>query len=122
MTGTQRAKLLRHIVEHAPKAGRKFAPHGRLEGFCWARPGANAWHLGPVQGSVQACRNLLLDAAGRLAGQRVYVDVPINNADAMKLMSEMGFVEERRFIRMGRGKRVAERLDFFWGSFGPEKG
>jgi hypothetical protein len=65
---------------------------------------------------------LLLDAARRFAGQRVYMDVPIDNANAIKLMTDLGFTEERRFLRMGRGSRVTERLDLFWGSFGPEKG
>ncbi|HZZ79520.1 MAG TPA: GNAT family N-acetyltransferase [Gemmataceae bacterium] len=122
VTGTRRDKLLRHFLEHAPATGRKIASPNQVEGFCWARPGANAWHIGPVQGSPAACRPLLLDAANRFAGQRVYIDVPIANAEAMALMEELRFTEERRFVRMGRGPRVVEQLHHFWGSFGPEKG
>jgi GNAT superfamily N-acetyltransferase len=122
VTGTRREKLLRHLYESDPARMRKFAPAGGLEGFCLARPGANAWQMGPVQGSSLAAQRLLLDAAHRFAGQRVYLDVPIDNADAVAKAQSLGLTEERRFLRMGRGPRVPEKLELYWAAFGPEKG
>jgi GNAT superfamily N-acetyltransferase len=122
VTGTRRENLLRHLFEADPARMRKFAPSARLEGFCLARPGANAWQIGPVQGSPQAGRRLLLDAAHQFAGQRVYLDVPIDNAAAVAVAQSLGLTEERRFLRMGRGRRCVEKLEVFWAAFGPEKG
>jgi GNAT superfamily N-acetyltransferase len=121
VTGTRREKLLRHLYEADPARMRKVASAG-LGGFCLARPGANAWQIGPVQGSPQAGRRLLLDAAHRFAGQRVYLDVPIDNADAGALAQSFGLTEERRFLRMGRGRCCVEKPEHFWAAFGPEKG
>ncbi len=120
VTSTRRDRLLCHLYEADPARMRKFASAARLEGFCLARPGANAWQIGPVQGSPQAGRRLLLDAAHRFAGQPVYLDVPIDHAAAVALAQSLGLTEERRFLRMGRGRRIVEKLDLFWAAFGPE--
>ncbi len=122
VTGTRREKLVRHLFQTEPARMRKFAPAARLEGFCLARPGANAWQIGPVQGSPQAGRRLLLDAAHQFAGQRVYLDVPIDNRDAVAVAESLGLTEERRFLRMRRGPRIPEKVELFWAAFGPEKG
>ena len=87
-----------------------------------ARPGANAWQLGPIQGTVEGGRELLIDAAFRFAGQRVNLDVPTANADAIAMAKSLGLTVQRSFLRMTRGRRLLERLDYYWSSFGPEKG
>lgn len=122
VTGTRRDRLLRLLFEGDPTSLRVFAPAGRIEGFLLARPGANAWQLGPVQGSPRAAHALLRDAAHRLAGQRVYLDVPIDHAAAVALAQSLCLVEERRFLRMRRGRPIAEDLERYWSAFGPEKG
>ena len=122
VTKTPREKLLRHLYEADPGAMRKYAPHGELEGYCVSRPGANAWHVGPIQGSPDAGRALLGDAARRFAGQRVYVDVPTDHAKAIAEVQALGLTPQRPFLRMSRGERVSETLDLFWSNFGPEKG
>ncbi len=116
VTGTRREKLLRHL------SVRKFVRAGRLEGFCCERPGANAWQIGPICGSAEAARNLFLDAARRHVGERVYLDVPVDHLQAVALVQAAGLTEQRRLLRMGRGRRVRERLEMFWSGFGPEKG
>ena len=122
ITQTPRAKLLQHLFEVAPDTMRKFAPAGRLEGYCLSRPGANAWHVGPILGTPEAGRRLLLDAARRYAGQRVYLDVPTDHARAVALAQSLGLTAQRPFLRMSRGPRLTENLDCFWSAFGPEKG
>jgi hypothetical protein len=65
---------------------------------------------------------LLLDAARRFARQPVFLDVPIEYAEAVALVGTLGLTEQRRFLRMSRGRPVRENLGLFWTSFGPEKG
>lgn len=122
VTRTRREKLLRHLFDAFPQRARKFAPAGELQGYCLARPGSNAWQVGPIQGTAVAGRALLLDAARQFAGQRVYLDVPTDHAAAVAGVQAFGWTVQRTFLRMSRGQRVAENLERFWSSFGPEKG
>ncbi len=122
VTQTGREKLLRHLWEADPKAMRKFAPNDILEGYVMARRGAQAWQLGPMQGSLAAGRALLADAAQRFAGQPVYLDVPVDHADAVAHMRTLGLTPQRSFLRMTRGRRLRENRAHYWCSFGPEKG
>jgi GNAT superfamily N-acetyltransferase len=122
VTKASRAKLLQHIFDNVPECSYKYVSHGQLEGYCMARPGSNAWQLGPIQGSPKAGRALLLNAASRFAGQRVYLDVPTVNTEAITLAQSLDLTVQRSFLRMTRGCRMEERLDLFWTSFGPEKG
>ena len=122
ITKTNRAKLLDHLYAAAPDMMRKYAADDRLAGYCLCRPGANAWQIGPLQGSSDAGTHLLLDAARRLTGQRVYFDVPTANAAAIQLAQSLGLIVQRPFLRMSRGRRLDENLRMYWAAFGPEKG
>jgi GNAT superfamily N-acetyltransferase len=122
VTRTRREKLLRHLVDAYPGVSRKFAPDGELEGFSLARPGAHAWQIGPIQGSPQAGRVLVLDAARRFAGQPVYLDVPADHAEAVAMVRALDLAPQRPFLRMSRGRRGQENLALFLSGFGPEKG
>ena len=122
ITGTRREKLLRHLLDASPDHTRKLTVNGNLHGYSFARPGANAWHVGPIQGSAAATAVLFQDAALRYAGQSVYFDVPTDNAAAVALVQSIGLTPQRSFLRMTRGRRVREDLTRSWCTFGPEKG
>lgn len=118
VTKTRRERLLRMLVE----TGRKFVVAGEVRGFCFVRPGANAWQIGPLAGMPDAGAALLVDAAQRFAGQPVYVDVPDDHAAAVAQVRALGLTPQRSFLRMTRGRAVREDLTRLWASFGPEKG
>ena len=124
VTATRREKLLRHIFDSAPQNGLKYAPDGKLKGFCLFRPGSNAWQIGPVQGTVGAGLHMLSIVKRHLAGERVYIDVPKAHEVAVIVAQSLGLNLQRSFLRMCRGKSLADRehLHLFWSSFGPEKG
>jgi hypothetical protein len=65
---------------------------------------------------------LLADAWRRHAGQRVFVDVPVDNGPAVAAVGAAGLVSQRPLYRMCRGPRPYERIEQLWVSFGPEKG
>jgi GNAT superfamily N-acetyltransferase len=81
-------------------------PHSSLltlPGFLLARPGANAWFLGPwVARSPEIAEALLCACLARLAGQRVFADVPANHP-ARQLVARYGFVTQRPLTRMWLG-------------------
>ncbi len=122
ITKTRREKLLCHIHEANPDLSHKYTRAGRFEGYCLCRPGSNAWQLGPLQGMPDAALYLLADAAQRLAGQRVYLDVPLENVPACVSAQALGLTAQRTFLRMTRGRRIAEDVRLFWTGSGPEKG
>ena len=75
-----------------------------LSGFLLARPGANAWHLGPwVARSTETAEALLRACLARLAGQRIFADVPANHP-ARQLVARHGFVAQRSLTRMWLGR------------------
>lgn len=122
VTKTAREKLLRHLLRAEPERGRKHTTDGRLDGFCLCRPGSIAWQIGPLIGTPEAGQSLLLDAALRLAGERVFLDVPRDHASANDLVRTLGLTVQRPFWRMTRGRPVHEDLKSMWCVFGPEKG
>lgn len=74
-----------------------------LEGFLLARPGANAWHLGPwAARSPEAAEALLCACLARLAGQRIFADVLVNHP-ARQLVARYGFAPQRPLTRMYLG-------------------
>lgn len=81
-------------------------PHSAIRipsGFLLARPGANAWHLGPwVARSAETAETLLRTCLARLAGQRIFADVPVNHP-ARQLVARHGFVTQRPLTRMWLG-------------------
>jgi GNAT superfamily N-acetyltransferase len=121
ITQTSREKLMRRLLQDGDET-RAFISNSELKGYYLARPGANAWKIGPIQGSVEAGAALLRDAAGRFANKRVYLDVPVDNAAAVAMVQELGLSPQRPFLRMTLGRRLREDLTQFWSSFGPEKG
>ena len=115
-------KLLHSLYQESPYSAEvcRRRPLARLLPVASGR--ANAIQVGPLQGSCEAGRQLLLDASQRLAGERVYLDVPIDHTEAVAAAQLLGLNVERHLLRMGRGRRLQENLSLFWSSFGPEKG
>jgi GNAT superfamily N-acetyltransferase len=121
-TGTDRGKLLRRLFAERPEEVRAAHRDGRVEGYVMARPGAHAIQVGPCIASPDAGRSLLADAWNRHAGRCVLIDIPDDNAEARALAEASRLTVHRRFVRMCRGDRVAERPEMIWASSGPEMG
>jgi ribosomal protein S18 acetylase RimI-like enzyme len=120
ITRTARGRFLLRLFAEWPEAVRAAPGPGGWSGLLAARRGANAVQLGPCLG--EASPVLLADAQRRLAGQRVYLDVPLDNGPAVRLAEGLGLAEQRRLTRMVRGEPIVENLDLLWASSGPEKG
>jgi GNAT superfamily N-acetyltransferase len=121
-TGADRSKMLTCLFMEYSDLMRLAQRDGIVEGYLAARPGAQAWQVGPCVANATAGPRLLNDAWRRFAGQRILLDVPSAHTAATALAGSMGLTIQRRLVRMGRGVKVAERVETLWASSGPEKG
>lgn len=122
VTGTDRGRLLRRLHEDQPGALSIVGDGNAPEGYVMSRPGASAWQVGPCIASARAGPRLFADAARRLPGERVFIDIPECHVDAANVACAFGLGPSRHLTRMGRGPRVVEDLALLWASAGPEKG
>jgi GNAT superfamily N-acetyltransferase len=123
VTRADRRRLLERLFDEYADSFRMAKCDGTLIGFLASRPGAIAAQIGPCLATNEdAGRLLLADAAGRLAGQRVLVDVPLSNIAAVRAVEAIGLTAQRELLRMGRGESAVERVEQLWASCGPEKG
>jgi ribosomal protein S18 acetylase RimI-like enzyme len=122
-TGTDRRRLLERLCQERPDALRVFAPGGEPAGYGGSRLGARAVQLGPIVAPDAAAGAALADhALAGLAGQAVFLDVPVDNRPASRWAESHGLRVQRMLTRMCRGEPVRDRPDRLWACFGPEKG
>lgn len=122
MTGRERVKMLGRLFEEFPENIRITRRADEIEGFITMRPGANAVQIGPCTAMPDAGSALLCDAFNRCAGETVFVDIPLDNTEAVKVAKSNGLTIQRPFTRMSWGLKAIDNAEFSWASSGPEKG
>jgi predicted N-acetyltransferase YhbS len=122
-TGTERRALLDRLVQDNPVeyvvAG---PPGGPIRGFALWRPGSSAHQIGPCIAERDAGRPLLDEAARRLAGRLIIIDIPVHHGDAVAWATGIGLTATREFWRMTRGEPAVEDTERLWAGSGPEMG
>jgi GNAT superfamily N-acetyltransferase len=122
-TGTDRRTFLSRLFAEQPERMLVAVQNdGRLAGYLASRPGARAIQVGPCVGAGDAGATLLAHALHQLMGQKVFVDVPDENAASIGIVKSTGLTPQRSFVRMCRGPRVVDRPNELWACAGPEKG
>ena len=122
MTGRERVKMLGRLFEEFPESLRIVRRAGEIEGFITMRPGANAVRIGPCTATADAGPVLLRHAFNHCAGEPVLVDVPLDNAEAVKLVESSGLTIQRTFTRMSWNRKAIDNAGASWASSGAEKG
>jgi len=122
MTGRERVKMLGRLFEEFPESLRIVRRADEIEGFITMRPGANAIQIGPCTATGEAGPALLCDALGRCAGRPVFIDIPLDNAEAVKVAESNGLTVQRSFTRMSWGRKAVDNPQASWASSGAEKG
>jgi GNAT superfamily N-acetyltransferase len=91
--------------------------------YACSRKGRNAVQLGPIIASTPEAGRQISDAMLRhFNGMPVFVDIPAPNKAALRWAGSNGLEEQRRFIRMYRGKKLNDYPESIWAGSGPEKG
>lgn len=122
VTGENRTKMIQALFKEYPENTSVLMHGDKLEGFVTIRPGSNAVQIGPCTATLNAGPDLLSYALHKCAGKSVYIDIPTDNTNSVKIAESSGFKIQRRFIRMFRGERVKDNVEAIWASSGPEKG
>lgn len=122
MTGTNRAKMLSRLFEEFPEDIHALWHGDKIEGFIITRPGANAIQIGPCIATTDVGSALLSDALNRCAAEPVFIDIPLDNAGAVRVAESGTLRIQRYFMRMYRGERVKDNIKALWAGSGPEKG
>ena len=118
-TATPRTRLLEAL---AAENGAHVRSVGAT-GYLMDRPGAQAAQIGPsVALDLASGLALLNDAARRLAGKPVMIDIPACNSPAITWVEAAGLKAQRTFLRMRRGPAIVDHPEQIWASSGPEKG
>jgi GNAT superfamily N-acetyltransferase len=120
ITATRRAAFLQDLLRSDT-----FLHSVMDDGLAYAgsRRGRNAVQLGPAVASTPEGGKLLCDAMlRRFEGLHVFIDSPLANEAALSWATANGLVEQRRFVRMYKGKKINDLPELIWASSGPEKG
>jgi hypothetical protein len=122
VTGTDRGRLLRRLVEEHPESVQVAIESGDVRGFLLSRPGSRARRIGPCIARDHAGPRLFGGLGRTYAGETVAIDIPTDNVPAMALARSWGLKITGTLTRMSRGRPITEDAARLWASSGPEKG
>ncbi len=121
--GMNRHRLLESLHSQSPQGMHAVFSNGDVAGYLSYREGMVATQIGPSVVRDDDVGVQLADAAlTRCAGQKVFMDIPVENTTATRWAQSRGLTLQRPLMRMHRGKPVGDNPKFQWASSGPEKG
>lgn len=121
--GADRRPLLAALLHNYPGLAWKVERDGALAAACLGRPGANFHQVGPVLAhTVEDARAVLAPVLRLLAGRPAVLDVPEMHDALLDWLRDLGFFEERYFIRQARGTNVPGLPEAYFAIAGPEFG
>jgi len=106
--GVSRQRLLEKLYEENPTLS--FVAHtpdsSEIIGYLFARPGENAFQIGPwISKEPAAAEQLFRVSLNALSGQPLFLDILHQvNPDAETMVTKYGFTTQREFVRMFYGK------------------
>jgi GNAT superfamily N-acetyltransferase len=99
--GADRGRLLAAWFERAPECAWMVDDASGVKGYAFGRPGYRYYQLGPVVATDAAiARDMATRCLSPLSGRVFAIDVPLLDEEWIDFLKSVGFVEERRFVRM----------------------
>ena len=99
--GADRGRLLAALFERAPECAWVVDDAAGVKGYSFGRPGHLYYQLGPVVATdARTARELVGGCLSQLGGRVFAVDAPLLDGEWLEFLKSVGFVEERRFLRM----------------------
>lgn len=102
--GANRSSLLQWMWENAPEFAFLIEDGIEIKGYVMGRYGHDFLHIGPVLAeNIGIARDLLCAVLNKCAGSTVIIDALHDEPEWINWLKEIGFTEQRNFIRMFRG-------------------
>jgi len=122
--GADRGKVLEWSWKNAPQFAFLTEDTTGISGYCLGRPGHHYTHIGPIVArDVQQAMDLISDVMRQCDEQAILLDISLHDPAWGKWISSIGFVEQRRFIRMYHGSNAwPGRPEKQFAILGPELG
>jgi hypothetical protein len=122
--GANRQPLLEWIWEGAPQYAFMLEEKNKIQGYCLGRQGYNYMHIGPViANNIDVAKNLVGAALQNSIGLPVILDALHFDSGWLKWLADIGFAEQRPFIRMYRGTNAFHAVpEKQYAILGPEFG
>jgi GNAT superfamily N-acetyltransferase len=122
--GVHRAAVLRGLWRNCPSMAWQLVRIGEPTGFCLGRPGARFRQIGPIVGlREEDAAGLVAAATSGFDAEPVLLDVPEMQTKFLQRLRELGFSEQRSFVRMYRGSNRYRGLPAMqFATSGPELG
>ncbi|HUR57526.1 MAG TPA: GNAT family N-acetyltransferase [Opitutaceae bacterium] len=122
--GAERARVIASLRGRNPAWCFVARDGANVTGYLIARQGASAVQIGPwMARDAATAEDLWRAVSSRIAGKRVYIDVPAPNAPGVSLMQRLGFKVQRTLTRMFFGKNTSPGTpEKIYSTGGPEKG
>ena len=122
--GADRKILLQWLLKGAPQLAFIIKENDNVKGYCLGRHGYNYTQIGPVVAdNIDIATDLVSAALHNCIGEPVIIDISHFDKNWMMWLIDLGFVEQRSFMRMYRGSnnfRTITRKQF--AITGPEFG
>ena len=122
--GTERAAMLRWMLDGAPELAWVIESDGRLAGYTFGRLGHLFQHVGPIVADEERAAAALVTAclAGHASMPSV-IDAPRRSGGWLQVLARLGFTEQRPLTRMSRGEgRLPGHPEQAFAILGPEFG
>lgn len=103
--GTNRQQLIKYLVREYQGKAWLLKRDAHIDGFILGREGNKYHHIGPLMTyNLDNAKNLFCKSLNDLINKPVVVDVPFGKKEWIEWLSSIGFVVQRFFTRMYKGK------------------
>jgi hypothetical protein len=115
--GCEREAFLRPWVEAAGAIALGLEDAGELLGYGVARPCGEGFKIGPLfAADATSAERLLAGLGSAVAGERIFLDVPDRNPEALALAAELGMEQVFACARMYRGEPPPQDRERIFGN------
>ena len=103
--GADRTQLIESLVREYPDKLWLLERNNFIAAFALGRDGSKYHQIGPVMAaSFTDAKRLVTKALKKLVNQPIVADVLCDKEEMISLLNALGFIEQRRFTRMYKGK------------------